>query len=156
MIRQFVLSVVAAACTCGFAFAAEPITLELKNFKLKAAFETTEDLVGYDEGESRLFFYTNGTGTCEVKVPEDGEYTIAIDMGCTKAEKDFAQIKLSVGDTVVKDKFDLTAEEQKEYTFTVKLKKGDTKLAIAFLNDKFKEGEYDLNLFVYKVTLTKK
>ncbi len=135
--------------------AAEPIKLELKNFKLKAASDG-ENLVGYDEGESRIYYYTNGTATADVKVPEDGEYTIKIDAGCTKAEKDFAQIKISVGDVVVKDKFDLTAEEQKEYTFTAKLKKGDAKLAIEFLNDKYKENEYDLNFFLYKASVEKK
>ena len=156
MLKRALLAAVAVAFGFGFAVAADAIKLELKNFKLKAAFEGGSELVGHDEGENRLFFYTNGTGTCEVKVPEDGEYTIKLDMGCTKAEKDFAQIKLAVGDVVVKDKFDLTAEDSKEYTFTAKLKKGDAKLAVSFLNDKFKEGEYDLNFYLYKASVEKK
>ena len=33
------------------------------------------------------------------------------------------------------------------------LKAGDHKLAIAFLNDIYKENEYDLNFFVHGVTV---
>ena len=39
---------------------------------------------------------------------------------------------------------------------TAKLKKGKQALVIEFLNDKFKEGEFDLNLFVQGVTIEKK
>ncbi|QEL15208.1 carbohydrate-binding domain-containing protein [Limnoglobus roseus] len=156
MFKRTLFAGVAALLGVAVVIAADPIKLELKNFKLKAAFDGGENLVGHDEGENRIFYYTNGSATAEVKVPEDGEYTIKIDAGCTKAEKDFAQIKISVGDVVVKDKFDLTAEEQKEYTFTAKLKKGDSKLVIEFLNDKYKENEYDLNFFLYKASLEKK
>lgn len=156
MFKRFLLTAVAVVIGFGVAVAADAIKLELKDFKLKVAGESSSDLVGHDEGENRIFFYTNGTGTCDVKIPDDGEYTLKLDLGCTKAEKDFAQVKIALGDTVVKEKFDLTTEDQKEYSFTVKLKKGDTKLSISFLNDKFKEGEYDLNLFLYKATLEKK
>ncbi len=156
MVRNVCIATLVVAVGGGLALAADPGKVELKAFKLKAAFDGGTDLVGHDEGENRLFFYTNGTGTCEVKVPEDGEFTIKLEMGCTKAEKDFAQIKLAVGDVVVKEKFDLTAEDSKEYTFTAKLKKGDAKLVVTFLNDKFKEGEYDLNLYLYKASLEKK
>lgn len=156
MLKRSLLAAVAVVFGIGAAVAADAIKIELKDFKMKSAFDGGADLLGHDEGENRLFFYANGSGTCDVKVPEDGEYTIKLDMGCTKAEKDFAQIKLAVGDTVVKDKFELTTEDQKEYSFTAKLKKGDSKLVVTFLNDKFKEGEYDLNLFVYKASIEKK
>ncbi|MBX3401069.1 MAG: hypothetical protein KF873_20230 [Gemmataceae bacterium] len=156
MLKRSLLAAVAFTFTLGVAVAADAIKLELKDFKMKCAFDGGADLVGHDEGENRLFFYANGSGTCEVKIPADGEYTIKLDMGCTKAEKDFAQIKLAVGDTVVKEKFDLTTEDQKEYTFTAKLKKGDSKLVVSFLNDKFKEGEYDLNFYLYKASIEKK
>jgi hypothetical protein len=153
MVKRFLAAAVAVAVGFGVAVAAETIKLELKDFKVKAV---SEELGGHDEGESRIFLYTNGTATADVKVPADGEYTLKLDMGCTEADKTKAQVKVKVGDEVVKEKFDLTAEESKEYTFTVKLKKGDTKLVVEFLNDKYKENEYDLNLFIYKAALEKK
>lgn len=156
MVTRLLFAGVAVLFAVAAVAAADPIKLDLKEFKTKAAFDGGENLVGYDENDSRVFLYTNGSATAAVKVPEDGEYTIKIEAGCTKADKEFAQIKVSVGDVVVKDKFDLTAEEQKEYTFTAKLKKGDTKLTIEFLNDKYKENEYDLNFFLYKASLEKK
>jgi hypothetical protein len=89
-------------------------------------------------------------------VPEDGEYTVTIEMSCDEAKGEKARIKLKVGGEVLKDKFDLTQEAAKEYPFTAKLKKGDAKLEIEFLNDKYKENEYDLNLYVHAITIKKK
>ena len=138
------------------ASAAEPIKADLKTFKWKAAFDGGADLGGYDENESRFFFYTNGSATGDVTIPEDGEYTITVEASCSEAQKEFAKFKLSVGDVVVAKEHALTTEEPKKYTFTAKLKKGKHPLAIAFLNDTFKEGEYDRNLFVQAVTIEPK
>jgi hypothetical protein len=138
------------------AFAADAVKVELKDFKWKAAFDGGAELGGYDENESRFFFYTNGTASGEVTIPEDGEYTITVEASSSEAQKEFAKFKLTAGETVVAKEHACTAEDKKKYTFTAKLKKGKQPLVIAFLNDKFKEGEYDLNLFVYGVTVEKK
>ena len=61
-----------------------------------------------------------------------------------------------MGDVVVAKEHACTAEESKKYTFTAKLKKGKQPLVIGFLNDVFKEGEYDRNLFVYSIKIEKK
>jgi hypothetical protein len=157
MLRRIVCATVVAALAVGVAAAAEPIKVELKDFKLKPKHEgTPEDLMGYNEGEGKLFFYVHGTGTAEVKVPEDGEYTITIEASCDEANKMLAKIKVSVDETVVAKEFALKEATAKEYPFTAKLKKGTPKLAIEFLNDEFKEGEYDLNLYVHSVKLEKK
>jgi Ca-dependent carbohydrate-binding module xylan-binding len=153
MVKRMMLAVVLGLFGLSLAIAAEAIKIDLKAAKLKSA---NDDVAGYDEGENRVFLYTNGTITADVKVPEDGEYTLKLEAGCTEADKEKAKIKITIGGEVVKEKFDLTAEEAKEYPFTVKLKKGDTKLVVEFLNDKYKENEYDLNFFLYKASIEKK
>jgi opacity protein-like surface antigen len=140
----------------GVAVAADAIKPDLKDFKWKCKFAGGEALGGYDENDSRFFFYSFGTATGEVTIPEDGEYTVTVEASCSKAEKELAKFKLSVGEVVVAKEHECTAEEPKKYAFTAKLKKGKQPLVIEFLNDKFKEGEYDLNLFVQGVTIEKK
>lgn len=151
-----VFALVMVLGSAGVVFAADAIKPDLKTFKWKAAFDGGDQLGGYDENENRFFFYTNGSATGEVNIPDDGEYTITIDAACTEAKKVFASFKLTVGDVVVAKEHFLKAEEVKPYTFTAKLKKGKQKLVIEFLNDEFKEGEYDRNLFVHAVKLEKK
>lgn len=135
------------------AAAAEPITLDLKSFKWKAAFDGGADLGGYDETERRFFFYTNGTATGSVEVPADGEYAVTVEASCTEAQKEFAKFKLTVGDEVVAKEHALTAEDAKKYTFTAKLKKGKHPVVVQFLNDAYKENEYDRNLYLHAVSV---
>jgi hypothetical protein len=136
--------------------AADPIKLDLKEFKWKCKFEGGEALGGYNENDNKFDLYTHGTATGEVNVPEDGEYKITIEASCTEALKEFAKFKLTVGDVVVAKEHTLKAEEVKPYEFTATLKKGKQKLVIEFLNDAYKENEYDRNLFLHSVTLEKK
>jgi hypothetical protein len=131
------------------AAAAETIRLEPTDFKLTPENKGTEDLVKNDDG--KISFYANGTATATIKVPEDGDYTLAIDASCTEAEKQKAKFTLKVGAKTVKENFELTTEESKEYPFDVKLTKGETTISIRFTNDAYKENEYDRNLFVHEV-----
>ena len=146
-----------AVCAIGFSatIAAEAITLELKDFKLKGAFDDNGG-VALDEGNAKIGFYTEGTAVATVKIPEDGEYNIVIEASCDEAEKSKAKMTVKVGDDVVKEDFELKQVEAKEYTFTAKMKKGDAKLSIAFTNDAFEEGKFDRNLYVHKVKVEKK
>ena len=145
---------------CGIAaatvVAADAVKIELKDFKLKADVKGADDLVKFDEGEGKIGFYCNATATADVKIAEDGEYTIAIEASCDEAQKVKATFTLKVGEQVVKENFLLTSTESKEYKFDVKLKKGETKLSISFTNDVYKESEYDRNLYVHAVKVTKK
>lgn len=145
------------ALFAGVSLAADPIKVELKEIKVKAA---TDELGGLNEGDGKLFLYTNGTMTAEVKMPDDGEFTLKIEMSCDEAKVDGKvvrpQVKISVGDTVVKDKFDLTGAETTEYKFDVKLKKGTQKIVIEYLNDTFKENEYDSNLYLHSFKVEEK
>lgn len=154
MLRRL-LCAAALFTAVGVAVAADAIKPDLKDFKCKAKFEG-ENLVGYNDAESKLYFYTFGTATTDVKIPADGEYTITIEASCDEAQNEKAKLKLSVGDEVVAKEFELKQLGAKEYTFTAKLKKGDTKLVIEFLNDSFKENEYDRNLYVHMVKLEPK
>jgi hypothetical protein len=145
-----------AVAVGGVVVAADAIKPDLKDFKWKCKFEDGEALGGYDENDSRFYFYSFGTATGEVAIPEDGEYTVTVEASCSKAEKDLAKFKLTVGEVVVAKEHECTAEEPKKYALPAKLKKGKQPVVIEFLNDKFKEGEYDLNLFVSSVAIEKK
>jgi len=147
------LALVLGAAPAG---AADDVKVDLKAFKWKAAFEGGESLGGYDEGEDRYNFYAHGAANGDVTLPDDGEYKITIEASCSEALKEFAKFKLSVGDVVIAKERACTTEDKKKYEFTAKLKKGKQALSIAFLNDAFKEGEYDRNLFVYSVKVEKK
>jgi hypothetical protein len=155
MIR-FSCALLVLACSLGAVIAADEVKVDLKEFKFKCKFETTADLGGYDQGESRFYFYSFGTATGDVTIPDDGEYKLIVEASCTEAMKEFAKFKLSVGDVVVAKEHACTGEEQKKYEFTAKLKKGKHPLAIEFLNDVYKDGEFDRNLFVYAVKIEKK
>lgn len=154
MVKRMLVVAAVVCLTAGVVAAAEAITVELKEFKPKG--DVSADLFGYNEGEGKLFFYTNGAMEAPVDVPEDGEYTITVEASCDEAQNEKATFKLTVGDEVVAKDFALTETGTKAYKFTAKLKKGKTKLAIEFLNDKFKENEYDLNLYVHSVKLEMK
>lgn len=147
--------VVLLAAPAG-AGAAGPITLDLKTFKWKAAFEGGADLGGYDDGQNRFFFYTNGSATGSIDVPDDGEYTITVEASCTEALKEFAKFKLTVGGEVVAKEHACTTEAEKKYAFAAKLKKGKQAVVVEFLNDTYKENEYDRNLFLHSLTVEPK
>ncbi len=133
----------------------KPIAIELSKFEFKVP-DNLKELFGYNEGESKLFFYTNGAGTATVDVPADGEYEITVKASCTKAEKEFAKFKLSADGKQVGKETTCTTEDEKEYTLTTNLKKGQHKISIEFTNDVYKENEYDRNLFVSGVSVKKK
>ena len=63
--------------------------------------------------------------------------------------KEFAKFKLTVGEVVAAKEQACTTESAKKYPITAKLKKGKQPLVIEFLNDAYKEDEYDRNLFVH-------
>ena len=154
MPRRLVCAAVLFAAA-GLAVAADPIKLDLKDFKCKAKGDG-ENLVGYNDAESKIFFYTFGTATADVKVPADGEYTITVEASCDEALNEKAKFKLTVGDEVVAKEFALKETGEKKYPLPAKLKKGDAKLVIEFLNDAYKENEHDRNLYVHSVTIEPK
>lgn len=154
MLKRTVLSVAAVAVVAGLATAAALAgKIELKDFKMKG---TAGENAGHNEGDGKLFFYAPDTAEAPVKIDADGEYTVTVEASCDAAKDENAKFTLKVGDEVVKKDFLLTQTDAKEYTFTVKLKKGEPKLSIEFTNDLYKEGEYDRNLYVHGVKVEKK
>ena len=151
---RFATTFVALVVFAGAAMAADSIKVEPTDFKLSTDIKGAEELVKNDDG--KVSFYAQGTATAKVNVRADGDYIIIVDASCTEAQKEKAKFTLKIGDTVVKENFLLTSEEQKEYKFEVKLKKGETSLSIKFTNDVYKENEYDRNLFVHAVKIEKK
>jgi hypothetical protein len=113
-------------------------------------------LYGYDEGQSRLFYYTGGAGEATVKIPADGEYELVIKASGDPAENQRAKFKVSLGGEAVGKETELTSDLEKEYKLDAKAKAGEQKLVIEFTNDAYKENEYDRNFYVHAVTLKRK
>jgi hypothetical protein len=142
---------------CGLAAVAaegDAITVDLKAVKFKVK-EEAAALFGYDEGESRLFYYTAGIGEATVKIPADGEYELVIKASCQPALNERAKFKVALDDQAVGMETLLTADEAKEYKLPLKAKAGEHKLAIEYTNDVYKENEYDRNFYLHGVTLKK-
>jgi Ca-dependent carbohydrate-binding module xylan-binding len=137
------------------AAADDSIPVPLTAFKFKVG-DDQASLFGHNEGEGRLFFYTNGAGEATVKVPKDGEYEIVVQASCDPAQNERAKFKLTADGQKVGDETLLTTDEAKDYKLSAKLKAGERKLTIEFTNDVFKEGEFDRNLYVHSVTLKPK
>jgi hypothetical protein len=136
----------------GAAVQGDSSSLELKSFKFKHA-AGLENLFGHNEGEGRLFFYTNGTAEATFKVPAAGDFEVVIQAGCDAAQNERAKFKLAIDGKEVGKETLLTAEEPKEYKFSTRLTAGEHKLAIEFTNDAYKEGAFDRNLYVHAVTV---
>jgi hypothetical protein len=132
----------------------ETITVDLASFKFKVA-DDKANLFGHNDGEGKLFFYTNGLAEATVKVPADGDFDIIVKASCDSALNERAKFKLAVDGKLVDKETLLTADDAKDYKFTTKLKAGDRKLSIEFTNDVYKENEYDRNLYVHGVTVKK-
>lgn len=109
---------------------------------------------GYDDGSSRLFYYSNGAIELPLKLSADGDYELVISAACDEANGQKAKFSVAVDGKVVNEEVTCTVTEAKEYVVKApSLKAGDHKIAIAFLNDIYKENEYDLNFFVHGVTV---
>jgi hypothetical protein len=145
---------------CGLQLSARPnqdtISVDLKNFKFKGPKDAGE-LVGYNEGEGKLFYYVNGLAETTVKLPTDGDYEITIKASGDPALKERAKFKLTLDDKDVGKETELTADGEKDYTFNLeKAKAGEHKIGIEYTNDVYKENEYDRNFYVHGVTLKTK
>jgi Ca-dependent carbohydrate-binding module xylan-binding len=153
--RRLLLSVAVLFAAAALAVAAEPTEIKLSQFKVKAKNEGTgADLYGYNEGEGKIFMYVLATATAEFEVKEDGAYKFAIEASGDEG-KGKAQFRLSIGGKEVEKAFALKQNEAKGYEFKADLKKGKQTIEIEFLNDEYKEGEYDCNLYVHSVKFEK-
>jgi hypothetical protein len=130
-----------------------PIKADVSKIKFKS---DSAELFGWDEGESKAFFNTNGLGEVVLSVPADGEYEIVVTASCQAANGINAKFKLRVDGEQVCAETQLKAEEAKDYSFTAPLKAGDRKIGPEFTNDMYKEGEYDLNFYLHGLKIIRK
>jgi hypothetical protein len=155
MLRRLLLSVAVVFAAGTLAAAAEPTEVKLTEFKVKPKQEGVgADLYGYNEGEGKLFMYVLATATAEIEVKEDGAVKFHIEASGDEG-KGKAKFRLSVGGKEVEKEFTLKQNEAKVYEFKVDLKKGKQKIEIEVLNDDYKEGEYDCNLYIHSVKFEK-
>jgi hypothetical protein len=130
-----------------------PIKADLSKIKFTG---DSAELFGWDDGESRAFFLTNGLGEVVVKVPADGEYEVVVSASCQAAKGENAKFKLKVDGVQAGAETQLKSEDVKDYPLTAALKAGDRKIGIEFTNDVYKEGEYDLNFYLNGLKVVRK
>ena len=152
---RILLTLAAIGLALGSARAADAVTVELKEFKFTDGENKPSDpgVAGYGEDDQKLFFYAPATATATVKVADAGDYKLVVEASCDEAMDVKAEMSVKVGDKVIDKAFKLKEADKKGYEFKVTLKKGETKIALAFTNDVYKENEYDRNLYVYSVKL---
>jgi hypothetical protein len=76
-----------------------------------------------------------------------------IKASCDSALNERAKFKMALDGQPVGKEMLLTADEPKDYKLTTSAKAGERKLAIEFMNDAYKENEYDRNFYVHGVTV---
>lgn len=128
-----------------------PVVADLSTFSDPT--ENTEHF-GYDDGAGRIFLYSGGAIVLPVTLTDDGNYELAISAACDEADGQKAKFSVAINGQAVGDEVTCTTIDAHEYVIKAPgLKAGDHKIAITFLNDIFKENEYDLNFFVHGVTV---
>lgn len=128
-----------------------PVTVNLQGF---AGPTDNAELFGYDDGNSRLFFFSSGTMTLPAKLSGDGDYEIVVNAACDEANGEKAKFTVAVDGQLIGGEVTCTTTDAKEYVVKAPgLTAGEHKIAISFLNDVYKEGEYDLNFYLHGVTV---
>ncbi len=131
--------------------AATPVAADLSKFTGPTE---NADHFGYDDGAGRIFLYSGGAIEVPVKLTADGDYELAISAACDEADGQKAKFSVTINGQAVGDEVTCTTTDAKEYVIKASgHKAGDHKIAIAFLNDIYKENEYDLNFYVHGVAL---
>lgn len=129
-----------------------PISADVSKIKFTAQ---NQDLFGWNDGDSRAFFYANGLGEVTVRIPADGDYEIVVTASCDAAQGQNAKFNLKVDGAAVGAETQLKSVDAKDYAFTASLKAGDRKIGTEFTNDIYKEGEYDLNFYLNGLKLVR-
>lgn len=131
--------------------APKPVTLDLSRFS--GPTENAE-LFGYDDSNSRLFLYSSGAVVVPLTLAGDGDYELVVSAACDEADGQKAKFTVALNGQVVGEEITCTTTDAKDYVIKAAgLKSGDHLVAITFLNDLYKEGEYDLNFYIHGVTL---
>jgi hypothetical protein len=128
-----------------------PFALELTKFT--GPTENAE-LFGFDDNEQRIFLYSSGTIDLPLKLSVDADYEIGIIGSCDEADGQKAKFTVAINGQVIGGEITCSVAESKEYVIKAPgLKAGDHKISVTFLNDLYKEGEYDLNFYVHAIKI---
>ena len=131
--------------------APSPVTADLSRFTGPT---DNAELFGYDDSAGRIFLYSGGAIVLPVKLAADGDYELAITAACDEADGQKAKFNVTINGQAVGDEVTCTTTDAKEYVIkAADLKAGEHKIAITFLNDIYKENEYDLNFYVHGAAL---
>lgn len=90
----------------------------------------------------------------DYRAPRDGEYQVAVLAKANQFGDEPARMELRVDGKVVRT-FDVTGEmRQADYIHPMRLARGDHKIQVSFINDKYVEKKGDRNLFVGRFEIT--
>jgi hypothetical protein len=128
-----------------------PIVVDLRKVK----WGQEGDNFGWDDGEMRLHFWSNGSGEFTVRVPADGEYQIVVTATSQPALNEHAKFKVTADGRPVGVETTCTSEEARDYPLTAALLAGDRKISVSYTNDVYKENEYDRNFFLNGLKLVR-
>ena len=149
--RRILLAALGTILAVSLATAAET-EIKLSDFKVVAKQkDAPAELVGFNDGDNKIFMYVLATATAEFEAKEESVYKFNIELSGDMGKKDKAKFKLTIGGKEIEKEFELKQNDAKVYTFKAELKKGKQKIELEFLNDEFKEGEYDSNFYIHAV-----
>ena len=99
-----------------------------------------------------VVLFTNGTIEKKLVVPKSGRYDLLIHMHGAQAGKESAQAEVQIdGKSERKIRVKAKKAGEKLYEVSVRLRKGERQIGVSFLNDWFKKGEGDRNLWVHEI-----
>ncbi|HXX94681.1 MAG TPA: carbohydrate-binding domain-containing protein, partial [Planctomycetota bacterium] len=113
------------------------------------------DNFGWDEGDMRLHFYSNGSGEFAIKVPAEGDYDIVVTATSQPALNEHAKFKVAADGKPVGNEVTCTSEDAKEYRLSARLAAGERKISVSYTNDVYKENEYDRNFYLNGLKLVR-
>jgi predicted Ser/Thr protein kinase len=128
---------------------AAPVHLKPEDFKLADGQPFNEVTPG------RIRFLANARFEAPVRILDDGVYVFTVTASCDVARNEFAKFDFTA-DGVLQATVKLTDENPKEYEVTARLKAGEQRIGIAFLNDFYVASPFeDRNLYVHLVSYRK-
>jgi hypothetical protein len=147
------LALACLACSATL-YAADEVPLE--SFKLVGKDNSDPgESIQHNSGDGKIFFYIVGTAKGSYEAKDAGPAKLILEASCDEANNEKAKLKITVNGKVLQEKFELKEAGQQVYEFKTELKKGKNTIEIEFLNDLYKENEYDLNFYLHSVKFDK-
>lgn len=123
-------------------------------FRLKAKHMKLDGKsVRLSEAGDVVEFYTNGSATGSLEVPEGGMYVLTLVAGGTPHTGGWPLVAIKINDRPAAQ-VNLTGSTIRSYPFLVDLPKGRSTVRLSFINDAYGSGE-DRNLFLDALVVSK-